>query len=134
MAETDEDKQATFIGRIIMAGLTCAFLVWAWMSMQPKRITLDPWPFTVDYVTLKCRQSYGADGGAISVTAPDNTQYALNGPAISKYRQLPDPIWAPDPNNPGAKINISSAFDAAMALCLPDGTTAPPVEARPKKQ
>lgn len=54
----------------------------------------DKWPFTVDYVTV------ASDGPRYTVTAPDGTEYALNGSAESvknddgtpRYAHLED-IW-----------------------------------------
>lgn len=53
------------------------------------------------------------------VTAPDGTQYAVNGAAQTQYTELPDitPIWPPDPYVKGLKIDISPIIDKGLILC-----------------
>jgi hypothetical protein len=80
----------------------------------------DKWPLTVPYVTAHC-QAITVDGRhlkAVFLDAPWGKTYALNGTAKdhSSHPDI-DPIWAPHPDVPGLKIDISPVIDAALALC-----------------
>lgn len=88
--------------------------------------TLSPWPFTVDEVTLRCRQPTGAGWGMATATTSDGREFALNGTARSRYAPV-DPIWAPNPAIRGTKIDIGPAINRALALCVAARRAAPPV-------
>ena len=80
----------------------------------------DEWPLTVPYAVVHC-ETISAGGRIQQVTtldAPDGTTYAANGTAKDHgdYADI-DPIWAPDPDVDGLKINISPVIDAALELC-----------------
>lgn len=47
----------------------------------------DAWPLTVDHGTIRRR------GDAVTFVAPDGTEYALNGVAISAGFPEIEPIW-----------------------------------------
>lgn len=71
------------------------------------------WPLTVDSVVVRC------DGQSVIVRAPDGTDYAVNGTAQTQHPDLPkiDPIWAPDPDMQGLKIDIGPIIDKGLDLC-----------------
>jgi len=53
-----------------------------------------------------------------TLDAPDGKTYAANGTAKDHGNYLDiDPIWAPNPDVSGLKIDISPVTDAALALC-----------------
>jgi hypothetical protein len=53
-----------------------------------------------------------------TLDAPDGKTYAANGTAKDHGNYLDiDPIWAPNPDVSGLKIDISPVIDAALALC-----------------
>jgi hypothetical protein len=53
-----------------------------------------------------------------TIDAADGKTYAANGTAKNHGNYLDiDPIWAPHPDVPGLKIDISPVIDAALALC-----------------
>lgn len=78
----------------------------------------EAWPLTVSSGRINC---IGASGGPIQVvfTSDDNKRYAVNGTArgaAADFGYLDvESIWADDPNNPGAKIDISPLID----ICAP---------------
>lgn len=79
----------------------------------------DTWPLTVDYAVLHCqpKQAGGINLQLATLTAPDGTEYALNGHAKSHTTaQDIEPIWAPDPST-GAKVDIGPLIERARALC-----------------
>jgi hypothetical protein len=80
----------------------------------------DKWPLKVPYVVARC-QGITVAGRALKVAtvdAPDGKTYAANGTAKDhgKYADI-DPIWAPNPDVAGLKIDMSPITDAALALC-----------------
>jgi hypothetical protein len=82
-----------------------------------------PWAFTVPEVTLTCTagsySSVAVETSSLLVEANGQT-YALNGIAKKNYPAF-DPIWAPDPEWKGMKVNVGPWIDAALALChLPE--------------
>lgn len=80
----------------------------------------DEWPLTVDYGVVACENDT-AGGQPLMIatfTGPDGTVYALNGTAQSHTDAADvEPIWAPDPNLQGAKIEISPLIDHALTFC-----------------
>ena len=79
----------------------------------------DVWPLTVDYAVLHCqpKQAGGYNLQLATLTAPDGTEYALNGHAKSHTAAKDiDPIWAPD-SSTGAKVDIGPLLNRARALC-----------------
>jgi len=76
------------------------------------------WPLTVEAGVVSCERHSGGLGSVIFMD-PEGKRYAVNGTAMAHYPQLPeiDRIWAPDPTNPGAKINISPVIDRGLELC-----------------
>jgi hypothetical protein len=80
----------------------------------------DEWPLTVPYAVVHCKEITVA-GRILQVAtldSPDGETYAANGTAKDHgdYADI-DPIWAPDPDMAGLRINISPIIDAALALC-----------------
>jgi hypothetical protein len=80
----------------------------------------DKWPLKVPYVVAHC-QGITVAGRALKVAtvdAPDGKTYAANGTAKNhgNYADI-DPIWAPNPDVAGLKIDMSPVTDAALALC-----------------
>lgn len=51
--------------------------------------------------------------------APDGTDYAVNGTALTVEPDLPkiDAIWKNDPDVPGTRINIGPVIDKGLSLC-----------------
>lgn len=81
---------------------------------------VDEWPLTVDYAVLACEPKTvgGMDLQIATLTAPDGTEYALNGTAKSHTDVTNiDPIWAADPDIEGLKVGIGPLIDDALALC-----------------
>ncbi|WP_233422350.1 DUF2511 domain-containing protein [Curtobacterium oceanosedimentum] len=80
----------------------------------------DEWPLTVPYAVVRCKNitAGGMDLNVVTLDAPDGTRYAVNGTAQAhtSYAEI-DPIWAPDPNVDGLKINMSPVIDAGLKLC-----------------
>ncbi|MBF4621506.1 hypothetical protein [Clavibacter sp. VKM Ac-2542] len=80
----------------------------------------EDWPLTVPYVIVRCTER--ALGGRllqlVTLTAPDGAEYAVNGTARD-HTDLPDiePIWAPNPEVEGLRIDISPVIDAGLARC-----------------
>lgn len=77
----------------------------------------DPWPLTVKDGILRCEEGFGSPYPVTFEDADGNT-YAVNGTAKSRT-DLPDvaAIWADNPGNPGAKIDIGGLINAGLALC-----------------
>ncbi|MET1085858.1 MAG: DUF2511 domain-containing protein [Arthrobacter sp.] len=80
----------------------------------------DKWPLKVPYVVAHC-QGITVAGRHLQVTtldAPDGKTYAANGTAKDhgNYADI-DPIWAPNPDVSGLKIDMGPVTDAALALC-----------------
>lgn len=74
------------------------------------------WPFTVESGTLRCDPVAGL-GQSVTFEANGKT-YALNGTAKTKTGLPPvDPIWAKNPDIPGAKMNIGPVISKGTALC-----------------
>jgi hypothetical protein len=91
-----------------------------------KAMATCPWAFTVPEVTLTCTagsySSVAVETSSLLVEASGRT-YALNGIAKKNYPPF-DPIWAPDPEWKGMKVNVGPWIDAALALChLPETAT-----------
>jgi len=80
----------------------------------------DEWPLTVPYAVVHCKDitAGGMRLNVVTLTAPDGTRYAVNGTAQdhTSYPEI-DPIWAPDPDVDGLKIDISPVIDAGLMLC-----------------
>lgn len=82
----------------------------------------DRWPFTVEDGLLTC-QKYS--GGALQavVFGLDDVAYAVNGTAksltdtIGNWEEDISPIWADDPEIPGAKKNLGPVIDVGLILC-----------------
>lgn len=80
----------------------------------------DKWPLKVPYVVAHCQgiTVAGRPLKVATVDAPDGKTYAANGTAKDHGNYLDiDPIWAPNPDVSGLKIDISPVTDAALALC-----------------
>ena len=81
-------------------------------------LTWETWWGRPAYVA--CR-NITAGGMALKVATfatEDGTEYALNGTAKDHTDAADiDPIWAPDPEMEGLKINIGPLIDRALALC-----------------
>ncbi|MBW8027570.1 hypothetical protein EOG37_12890 [Clavibacter michiganensis subsp. michiganensis] len=80
----------------------------------------EDWPLTVPYVIVRCteRTLGGQLLQLVTLTAPDDAEFAVNGTARD-HTDLPDiePIWAPDPDVEVLRIVISPVIDAGLARC-----------------
>jgi hypothetical protein len=76
------------------------------------------WPLTVEAGVVSCER-YSDGVGSVIFMDPEGKRYAVNGLATAHYKYLPeiDEIWAPDPTNPGTKINISPVIERGLELC-----------------
>jgi hypothetical protein len=74
----------------------------------------ESWPLVVDEGVLGCDGSGGV--GAATFTT-GGTTYALNGIALDRGIPDIDPIWAPDPNIEGMKMDIGGLTRRALELC-----------------
>lgn len=88
-----------------------------------------PWPFTVQSVTLACRQPAGRGVGMVTVQA-DGTEYGVNGLSRRAYPKV-DAVWLDNPAIEGTKIPIGTVIDKGLALCLDQGRAAPDVVLEP---
>lgn len=72
----------------------------------------NAWPLTVDEGTLRCEPA-----GQVVFTAPDGTEYAVNGMADTAGYADIDPIWAGsrDPGIP--KMSMGPLIDDGLAMC-----------------
>ncbi|WP_318201050.1 DUF2511 domain-containing protein [Streptomyces sp. SCL15-4] len=71
------------------------------------------WPFTVSAGTLRCRP-----GDEVTFTAPNGTEYAVNGTAKGAGYPSIEPIWADDENlGHGLKVDISEVLAKGRSLC-----------------
>jgi hypothetical protein len=70
------------------------------------------WPLTVDHGKLRCE-------GDIEVifTAPDGTEYGVNGTALDHGFKDIHPIWAVDPSGLTPKKDIGPLIDKGLSLC-----------------
>ena len=80
----------------------------------------EEWPLTVDYGVVACQVKMA---GRIRLeiatfTAPDGTEYALNGNAKSHTDAADiEPIWAPNPDVDGLKVDIGPLIERARTFC-----------------
>lgn len=70
------------------------------------------WPLTVDQGKLRCESP-----SAVVFTAPDGSEYAINGAASTQGYAEIDPIWRNNPDISEAKVNIGPLIDDGLALC-----------------
>ena len=80
----------------------------------------EQWPLRVDYGVITCQNKILTDRvlPIALFTAPDGTVYALNGTAKSHTTAADiEPIWLPNPEVSGLKIDIGPLIDRALALC-----------------
>jgi hypothetical protein len=80
----------------------------------------DEWPLTVPYAVVHCEEISVA-GRTLQVATlddPEGKTYAANGTA-KDHGNYPavDPIWAPNPDVSGLKIDITPIIDAAIERC-----------------
>lgn len=73
------------------------------------------WPLTVGAGTLACRP-FMSNLHILTFTA-NGKVWAVNGTALGQGYADIEPIWAPNPNIPEAKINIGPMIDLAKSLC-----------------
>jgi hypothetical protein len=73
------------------------------------------WPLTVESGTLRCRP-FMSNLHILTIEV-GGTVYAVNGTAIGQGYADIEPIWAPNPKIPEAKINIGRLIDLAKSLC-----------------
>jgi hypothetical protein len=74
------------------------------------------WPLTVNDGVVRCE---GSDGiGSVIFTAPNGTEYAVNGTAKGAHRELReiDAIWK-KPDRYGLRISMGPIIDKGLALC-----------------
>jgi hypothetical protein len=80
----------------------------------------EDWPLSVPYVIVRCteRTLGGRLLQLVTLTAPDGAEYAVNGTARDHtgLRDV-DPIWAPNPDVEGLRIDISPVVDAGLVRC-----------------
>ncbi len=72
------------------------------------------WPFTVNTITLSCRNV-----AAVVLTTPYGRTYALNGKALSQFKDLPDSRLIQKPGKfPGTVMALPNDIIArGLALC-----------------
>lgn len=85
------------------------------MASNSRRISKqemgEDYPFTVSEGELTCRNK------TVLFTA-DGETYAVNSTARSSRRYKPiDEIWAEDPNDEGAKIDLDKVIEMGLELC-----------------
>ena len=69
------------------------------------------WPLTVDEAVLRC------DEAAVTLDA-EGTTYALNAAAQERHLGVAlKPIWAPNPDVDGARMNIGQLIQHGLRLC-----------------
>lgn len=71
------------------------------------------WPLLVPDGTLRC-ESFGQGMGEVIFTAPDGTEYGLNGLASESYEDI-DPIWREGAY--GLKPSVGPLINRGLALC-----------------
>ena len=80
----------------------------------------DEWPLTVPYAVVNCEEIAVA-GRTLQVATlddPNGMTYSANGTAKDHGDYLDiDPIWAPNPDVAGLKIDITPVIDAALERC-----------------
>jgi hypothetical protein len=82
-------------------------------SRSVRQGDVQPWPFTVDSGTLRCRNSI-----LVTFESPDGTEYGLNGSARNVGYPGAEPIWAADPAlGNGLKVDIGPMIAEGNALC-----------------
>ena len=76
----------------------------------------EAWPLTIDRGTLRCEPP-----GTVVFTAPDGTQYAVNGMAEGQQGLADiEPIWRDDPDPPAGadlKVSIHPLIERGLELC-----------------
>jgi hypothetical protein len=79
----------------------------------------NAWPLTVERGYLRCEES-AVDGlleQAVVFTAPDGTEYGVNGTAQDEgYPQI-DPIWKNSGESFAPKVDIGPLIDKGLSLC-----------------
>ena len=101
--------------------LGLGFLLIAGCSAPNNAVTITEaefgktWPFTVSSGILKCEKSGKSE--SVTFTIPDGTTYGVNGAARDKGHPDPKPIWKPNPEIQGARINIGAIIDKGRTLC-----------------
>lgn len=77
-------------------------------------VPMGEWPLTVKEGVVRCE-----GGGSVIFRAPDDTDYAVNGTALTQRPGLPkiDAIWRNDPDVPGLRINIGPVLNKGLELC-----------------
>lgn len=80
----------------------------------------DEWPLTVPYALVHCEEISvaGRNLQVATLDGPDGKTYAANGTAKGHGEYLDiDPIWAPNPDVSGLKIDMTPVIDAALERC-----------------
>jgi hypothetical protein len=74
------------------------------------------WPLTIDHGTLRCEP-----WSTVVFTAPDGTEYAVNGMAEAQEGLADiEPIWRDDPDPPAGadlKVSIHPLIERGLELC-----------------
>jgi len=100
--------------------LSFTFIVSAILLSMPINVLADKvskssfngvWPLTVKEGTLAC------DNNAVTFKTKNGKVYAVNGVAGDRGAQPIDPIWANNPELPGAKLSISDLLKQGLSLC-----------------
>lgn len=71
------------------------------------------WPLTVSHGELRCEEP-----SAVVFTAPDGTEYGVNGMATTQGYAEIDPIWRRDPSGIVPRMDIGPLIDRGLELCL----------------
>ncbi|MDW5609258.1 hypothetical protein [Mycolicibacterium sp. D5.8-2] len=73
------------------------------------------WPLTVPEAVLGCVPVGPAAMPAVTLTVGD-VVYGVNGTARRTYPGI-EPIWKPDPEIPGARVNIGPMIGKGLRIC-----------------
>jgi hypothetical protein len=77
----------------------------------------EEWPLKVPSGDLRCEGSEGF--GSVVFTAPNGTDYAVNGPALDNGYPEIEPIWRFEPGleKYELRVNMSPLLERGLALC-----------------
>lgn len=122
-----ERMMAGLLGLILVVGCSAPKVDERWTLQQTAKAgELEPWPFTVDEVTLECGGVDKAplrEGPALfSVVTAAGRTYVLNAGADAMAKTMGwfpkvETIWKLDPAVPGARVDILPAKLRALTPC-----------------
>ncbi len=89
-------------------------------------VAVDKASFTGKWALAVDSGLIGCDNNAVYIKANDGNTYALNGTAQKRIKQMglnwlpvdrDSSVWLDDPNNKGAKIDVSDMIAVGLKLC-----------------